>query len=218
MTRRGGRPVPAHYGSAAAELSACMTGAGLAHRPDLDVLTLSAPRRGLDQLMTRVLGLPIAPGGAVPDAGAWWCRPLSGAEVVVVCPHDRAGRLESALARDASRLAGGTVSDVSGSWVVLQLVGRRAGDVLCDLGVYGADGDPASTPPFAETLVGGHPVGWVLERQTGALALVEADAAAEVWQAIAVAGRPHGLSCAGLESVDRYLLVERAQRRTAPVP
>jgi hypothetical protein len=46
--------------------------------------------------------------------------------------------------------------------------------------------------------------------------LVDADAAAGVWQAIDDAGRPFGLSCVGGEAVSRFELLERRLDR-APV-
>lgn len=215
MTQRGGRPVPAHYGSAATELTVCVTGVGLADRSDLAVLSVAASHRGLDRLLARVLGHGIAPGGAVLEAGAWWCRSAAGSEVVVLCPHSRVGRLKAALRHDIGRLTSGTLTDLSESRFVLNLIGRRASAVLTDLGVYGPLGDPRQAPPFAEVRVRGHQVSWLLEEPTGALAIVDEDGAGEVWRAVELAGRPHGIHCVGLDSIDRYIVVERAKRRAA---
>jgi hypothetical protein len=56
MTKRGGRSVPAHYGSAATELSVCVTGVGLADRSDLAIASLTAPAHEIDEALTRFLG------------------------------------------------------------------------------------------------------------------------------------------------------------------
>ena len=81
--------------------------------------------------------------------------------------------------------------------------------------MYGPAGDPSETAPYTEVPIRGHRVCWLLEGPTCALASVDAENAGEVWQAIELAGRPHGISCVGLDSIDRYTMVERAKRRTA---
>lgn len=202
MTQRGGRPVPAHYGSAATELAVCVKGVGLADRSDLAVLSVAASHRGLDRLLGRVLGDGVAPGGAVLEAGAWWCRAAAGSEVVVVCPHSRVERLKAGLRHDVGRLTTGTLTDRSDSRFVLQVIGRRAGAVLADLGIYGPAGDPRAAAPFTET--GGS--AWLLEAPSCAFAIVDADGAAEAWRAIELAGRPYGIGCVGVEAIDRYLI------------
>jgi glycine cleavage system aminomethyltransferase T len=215
MTQRGGRAAPAHYGSAASELAVCVAGVGLADRSDLGVLSIAASHRGLDHLLARVVGHGISPSGAVLQAGAWWCRSASGDEVVVICPYARAARVEAALRHDVDRLTSGTLTDLSESRFVLNVLGRRAGAVLADLGVYGRGRDPRDASPFIEAPVGAHQISWLLETPTSALAIVDSGSAGEVWRAVEAAGRPYGMSCVGLDSIDRYLLAERTKRRTA---
>jgi glycine cleavage system aminomethyltransferase T len=215
MTHRGGQPVPAHYGSATTELTVCVTGVGLAHRSDLAVLSVAASPAALDRLLARIPGQSIAPSGAVLEAGAWWCRSGTAAEVVVLCPHARASRLKTVLRHDLGRLTNGTLTDYSESRFVLNIIGRRAGAVLAALGVYGPAGDAREAAPFTEVPVRGHQVAWLLEEPAGALAIVDAGSAAEVWQAVELAGRRHGIHCVGLESIDRYAMLERAKRSAA---
>jgi glycine cleavage system aminomethyltransferase T len=201
MTQRRGRPAPAHYGSVAAELAVCIARVGLAVRTDLAVLSVAASRRGLDLLVARVVGQPLAAGGAVLEAGTWWCR--SDDEVVVVCPWARAARLR----REVRRLTGGTLTDLSESRVVLGVVGRRAGAVLAELGVFGPERDPRAVSPFSSVAVAGRDTWWLLEGATSALAIVDAAGAADVWRALDAAGRPYGMGSVGLDSIDRYVLV-----------
>ena len=215
MTQRGGRAVPAHYGSATTELTVCLTGVGLADRSDLAVLSVAASERGLDRLLARVLGHGIAPGGAVLEAGAWWCRPAAGGEVLVLCPRLRSERLKAALRHDVGRLTNGTLFDLSDARFVLGVTGRRAAAVLAELGVLGPAGNPRDTTPFTEAPVGGHDVAWLLEQPTAALAIVDAAHAGEVWQAVELAGRAQNIHCVGLDALGRYVVVERLARRSA---
>lgn len=215
LTRRGGRPVPAHYGSPAGELAVCVAGVGLAERSDLAVISIAAGERGLDQLLVRVLGHEIAPGGAVLDGGVWWCRAASGIELLAICPGARAQSLKVMLHRDVGRLVGGTLTDLSDARLVLNVVGRRTAEVLAELGVYGPDANPRTTQPFTEVPVAGQPVSWLLEADTGAYAIVDASRSGEVWRAIEAAGRASGITCVGIEAVERYALTERGRRGNA---
>jgi hypothetical protein len=94
--------------------------------------------------------------------------------------------------------------------LVLSVLGRRTNAVLADLGVLGPAGDPRAVPPFSASYVDGHAVTWLLEGPTAALALADPAVAADVWRAIERTGQRHGISCVGLESVDRYRLLARA--------
>jgi sarcosine oxidase gamma subunit len=202
MTRRAGRPAPAHYGSAAGELAVCMAGVGLADRSDLAVLSIAASRRGLDHLLARVLGRGVAPGGAALEAGSWWCRSASADEVMVIHPYAVTPRL------NVHRFTGATLTDLSESRFVLNVIGRRTGAVLTDLGVK-------DTAPFVDAPIDGRRVSWLLETTTSAIGIVDGEDAGEVWLAVEAAGRPHGISCVGLDSVERYLLAQRAKRMAA---
>ncbi|MFL5847038.1 MAG: hypothetical protein ACJ762_20340 [Solirubrobacteraceae bacterium] len=199
MTHRGGRAVPADYGSAAGELAVCMRGVGLATRADLATLSLRGKARGLDQLLQRFLGHPVATGGAVLEAGAWWSRPFD-EEVLVVCRYDRAKRLRVALAQEVSRFTAATLIDQGEDRALLEIAGRHTGRVLATLGLGSA------TSPVIAALN----AVWILQSDTSALAIVPAVEAAGLWKTLDAAGHPHGISCVGIDALERYTLVERA--------
>lgn len=213
MTERDGRPVPAHYGSPAGELAVCVTGVGLALRSDLVNLSVTAAPRALAQLVKRTLDRQIAPGGAALEAGAWWCMSSDAHELVLISRSGAAARLVRALRHEVVRLPDAELTDHSEERVILCVVGRRAGRVLEGLGVFGPAGDPRGVPPFLPVSLDGRQVTWLLQAETAALAMVDAASAAATWRAIDDAGRPYGISCVGIESIDRYLLTERASHR-----
>jgi hypothetical protein len=213
MTQRGGRATPAHYGSAAGELAVLVSGVGLALRSDLTALSITANDRSLDHLLTRVLGLSLAPGGAAHEGDAWWCRSPSYPKVVVIHPFAQTERLMAMLSQQLRRLTAGTITGLPESWCVLSVAGRRASDVLSALGVYGENGDPGDGPPFAEMLVGGCRTAWLLQSLTTALVIVDMASAPDVWRALEASGRPVGISRVGIESIERFLLMERATSR-----
>jgi len=62
-------------------------------------------------------------------------------------------------------------------------------------------------------LIDGNAVTWLFESRTSALVLVDGVGAPAVWQAIAETGRTCGITCVGLDAIERYLLLERAERR-----
>jgi hypothetical protein len=210
MTERGGRAVPAHYGSMTAELAVCSSGVGLAYRADLAVLSVKASPRAIEQILRRMVGASVAPRGVVEEAGAWWCRADSADEVLVICQSAQAARLHVALERATGRFTGGIVADASAASFVLHVIGRRAGAVLADLGVYGTDRDPAGVAPFAEVELAGHRVRWLLAARDGALAVTDVEGAADVWRAVEAVGRGHQMGNVGLEAVDRYVMAGRS--------
>ncbi len=209
MTQRGGRAVPAHFGSAAGELSVCVRGVGLALRSDLGTVSVTGSARSLDQLLSRSLGHGIAVGGAALEAGAWWCRPRED-EILLICREDRGQRLVASLGREVARFTSATLSKHGEDQIVLEIVGGRTDRLLADLGVVG---DPRDASPVVEAPVAGCPATWVLQSDRGALAVVAATDAPAAWQCIDDLGRPHGISCIGIESLERYMLLERAAGR-----
>jgi hypothetical protein len=211
MSARDGRSVVAHYGSAAGELAVCVRGVGLALRSELATVSLSSTPRSLDVLTQRLLGQRLHAGGAVPEGGAWWCRDPSSDQLLMICHHRRAPRLLAEI----NRFAGGAAVDRSRELSILGIVGARATSVLKSLGVLGAHGNSREVTPFSSTPVHGQCVSWLLQTQTSALAVVGVEHAAAVWQAIDLAGRPDSIACVGVDSVERYVLLERGQRAAA---
>lgn len=212
MTQRDGWPVAAHYGSAAGELAVCVSGVGLAVRADLATFTIEAKPEAADRLLDRVLGHGLVPGGASLEAGAWWCRSAGAEELTVICPRSMAARLVRTLSHEITRIAHADMVDRWEDRVVLGVIGRKTIGVLEALEVFGAAGDPRRASPCTTTALAGHAVTWLLQADTAALAVVELDGAAAAWQALDDAGRPHGISCVGIEAIDRYCLTTRASR------
>jgi glycine cleavage system aminomethyltransferase T len=211
-----GRSVAVNYGSAAGELAVCVTGVGLVDRSALAKLILQSPPTQLDQLLTRSVGGSVAPGGALSAGGAWWCSATEG-QVFVLCEHETERGLRERLRTRALRHVALSISDCSDDWGAIELLGRKTGQVLQALGVYGESGDPRQTPPFTAHPLAGTRALWLLQSDRRALALVPSTLAGEVWLAIERIGCSFGLSCVGQEAADRYALLERAGRTSPAV-
>lgn len=207
----GPRHVATNYGSAAAELAACVGAVGLADRSELTKLTLTGPAEAIDQLTLRVAGERVAPGGALSTGGAWWCAADPG-RLVVICEPEVGGRLLEQLRRRVSRDPAVALRDRSGDWAGLAIVGRRASAVLGALGVYGPAGDPRACKPVTACAIGGSGALWLLESDHQALAVLPEHYAAAAWHEIEQAGRPFGLCPVGREAIQRYALVLRGRR------
>jgi glycine cleavage system aminomethyltransferase T len=200
-----GRSVAVNYGSAAGELAACVSAVGLADRSDLTKLVLEAPPDQMRRLMSRLAGGAVAPGGARLAAGAWWCG-VSSERVVVLCDRRQGDRLHDQLHAHAAQQPTLRVEDQTADWAAIEVVGRYAGAVLRELGVYGESGDPRQVPPL--TAHGG--ALWLLESDRKALALVAQPSAGTVWRAIERAGRRFGICAVGQDAITRYGLIRRA--------
>jgi glycine cleavage system aminomethyltransferase T len=211
FSTRAGTPVAVHFGSAAAELAVCVRTVGLVDRSELRSLVLEAPPAQLSALMTRLVGATVSPGGMISAGSAWWCGETPD-RVMVVCDPRMAARLVDSLHTVAARHV--AVHDLSDQLNAVGLLGRRTGEVLSALGVYGRSGDPRHAPPFGRGTVDGIPVAWLLQSDRRALALVPREKAGEAWLAIERAGRPFGISCVGHEAACRYALMERLRPAT----
>jgi glycine cleavage system aminomethyltransferase T len=205
---RGDCPVVAHYGSAAGELAACVSAVGLADCSDLTKLLLHGPAAHLRQLSSRLAGTELAPGGAVHSGGVWWCAETA-ERLIVLCDPRLGARLHAVLDARVTRRIAVTLEDHSSDWAALAVVGRRARDLLAQLGVYGATGDPRRVPPLTAHAMTGADVLWLLESDRKALALVPRASAASVWRTIDQAGQPFGVCAVGQEALTRYGLSRR---------
>jgi glycine cleavage system aminomethyltransferase T len=208
LVMHDGHPVVAHYGSAAGELAACVSAVGLADRSDLATLELRGPAGQLQLLTQRLTGSEVAPGGAVPSGGAWWCVE-SPERMLVICDGGRADRLRAVLHARVARRSAVTLADRSAEWAALAVVGRRACALLAELGVYGESGNPRHVPPFTAHAGTGAHVLWLLKSDDTALALTAAADAPTVWHAIERAGRRYGLCAVGQQALARYALLRR---------
>lgn len=215
LSVRGGVRAPVHYGSAAAELGVCVHAVGLADRGDLGVLRISGAPAAVRALAHALSGSELEPTGVAGSAGSWWCAEASGA-VLAICDAGRRGRLLGVMRAQARRLAGVEVRDVSADVSIIALVGPRTARVLATVGALGAGGDPRVAPPFAEVAIAGVEAHVLLQSDRRALVLVAPDKADRVWRALAAAGRDEGLSCVGLEAVERFAMLDRLRTPAAP--
>jgi glycine cleavage system aminomethyltransferase T len=213
FARRGGHETAIHYGSPAGELAVCVRAVGLVDRSDLTKLMVEAPAAQLRQLIHRLTGTTVAPGGALLAGGAWWCA-ATPQQLYVLCERPLGDRLQRSLQAQALRHV--EVSDRSQSLAAFGVLGRGTTDVLRALGALGECGDPRLVRPFSERVLAAGPARVLLESDRQALLLVAEDRAGELWLAIERAGRSFGLSCVGLEAARRYALIERARTPTAP--
>jgi glycine cleavage system aminomethyltransferase T len=204
--RHDGAAVVTSYGCPAGELAACVTAVGLADWSQLTKLQLDGPAVAVGELTARLTGAELAPGGAVMVGGAWWCSEAPGHTIVLGDPAC-ATRLRAALARETPRQPSVTVTDRSATWAALAVVGRRARDLLADLGVYGPSGDPRAVPPVRAHRCGGVEATWLLQSDDTAWAILPRTDAPAMWRAIERAGRPLALCAVGQDAVTRYALI-----------
>jgi glycine cleavage system aminomethyltransferase T len=206
-----GRRIALHYGSAAGELAACVSRVGLADRSELTKLALEGPQPTLQQVISSLTGGALASGGAIRTGPAWWCG-VSPERVLVLAEPGNGDRLHSRIRRLVAPHPALRIRDLSVRCSAIAIVGRHAGNVLAQLGVYGETGDPRSVAPVSLHRVGGADVTWLLQSDHRALAIMDHGDAPEVWHALHAAGRPFGICAVGEEAIVRYALLAR----TAP--
>ena len=210
---RDGHPVAVHYGSAAGELSVCVSAVGLVERSDLCKIEIETPDgRASMELSSRAARAELHPGGAVWADGAWWCGAAPD-RVLVLADRGTGRRLVERLRVHALHHLVRAVRDRSTDLAAIGLIGPGAREVLAAIGAYGPSGDPRLAAPFGSRPVAGVGASWLLESDRCAVAVVARDRAAEVWRAIELAGRSFGISCVGQEAAGRYALLERARGR-----
>ncbi len=212
FSHRGGSQVAIHYGSAAGELAVCVRAVGLVDRSAATKLVVEAPPAQLGHLMARVIGATVCPGGALLDAGAWWCRAAPD-RLVLLCEPEIGARLRTRLDTHAPHHVGASVCDRSGDLAAIGLLGPSTARVLRELGAFGPSGDPQSVSPFHRAMIGGIDVQWLLEADDRAVTLVPRLSAGVAWRAIQDAGRRFGISCVGQEAARRYALLGRGGQR-----
>jgi glycine cleavage system aminomethyltransferase T len=208
--------VVVNYGSAAGELAACVSAAGLADRSEMTKLELTASRATLDAVVSHATGGAVAPGGALLAGAAWWCG-LAAERLIVLSDPETGRRLHDRLQARTVQHPDLRLADRTAEWSAIEVVGRRAGEVLHALGVYGTHGDPRQTPPLTAGRAGEVPALWLLESDHRALAVVPRERACEAWRAIDHAGQRCGICCVGQDAVARYTLLERRLIRSTPV-
>jgi glycine cleavage system aminomethyltransferase T len=214
FARRGRRSLVVSFGSAAGELSACVSAVGMADFSQLIKLELSGLRWRLAELVCRMTGGRLASGGLLKAGGAWWCgaggRANLPPERVIVLGEGSAGeRLRELLVARVDRIPGVTVRDRSDEWAAIAIVGAAAPRVLDSLGVFGACGDPRAVAPFSLGSLAGGEAMWLLASDHHALAVMTCPDATGAWHAIEQVGRPHRICLVGQDAVARYTLLQR---------
>jgi glycine cleavage system aminomethyltransferase T len=212
LSASSGSGVAAHYGSSAGELAVCLRAVGIADRSDLGKLVVTGRPEAVADLVRRVAGVALLPAGVGTSAGAWWCA-AGPDRVLVLCEATRRARLFGVLRTTARPLGDVRVEDVTAALSVIAVLGRRASGVLSALGALGLHDDPRSAPPFARVRIAGEDVSVLLQSDRRALLVMARGSADRTWHAIEHAGRPYGISCVGLEAVERFWLVDRSARR-----
>lgn len=210
FANRDGTPVAINYGSAAGELAVCVRAVGLVDRSDLVKLAIDGPPAQLRDVMMRLTGGALSPGGARLTGGAWWCC-SSPDRVIALCEAPVGRRLHEQLR--SMHHVGLSAIDRSSELAAIALLGPATARLLRTLGAYGGSGDPRDVPPFHAGSVGGVEVQWLLESERHALALVRRHLGGQLWRTIERSGRHLGLSCVGLEAAGRYALLERNGRK-----
>jgi glycine cleavage system aminomethyltransferase T len=206
---RDGHPVVTSYGSAAGELAACVRAVGLADCSQLTKLLVEGPPAQVRELTFQLTGNWLAPGGAASTAAAWWCAESTG-RTFILCEPRYDNRVRAAIAAQAARRPGVTVTDHTAGWATLAVVGRRTSEVLARLGVYGDSGDPREVPPVTRHCSDGGAATWLLQSDDEAWAVLPGADAPALWRAIERTGQPWGLCAVGQEALARYELMRRS--------
>jgi glycine cleavage system aminomethyltransferase T len=223
---RGGIRVAISYGSAAGELAACVTRAGIADSSQLTKLELTGPPAAIAELVRRATGSGLAPGGVINTGQAWWCGAdgcasggvergfeLCGPQperVIVLCEPQLDARTRSRLSARIAALPAVELRDRSLEWSAITVLGAATAGVLDSLGVFGPCGDPRHVPPFTSGRLAGVDALWLLASEHRAIALTSSADADIAWHEIERAGRPLQMCCVGQEAVSRYSLLQRA--------
>jgi glycine cleavage system aminomethyltransferase T len=206
-----GSTVALSYGSAAGELAACVSGVGIASRSEMTKLELRAPRHNLERVLEALLDRPLLPRGIVMSGAGGWFR-IDEGRLVALCDREHGERLRGRLEFWTMRDSALTLHDRTDEWGAIAVVGRRAEEVLRDLGVYGPGGDPRSVPPI--TRAADDPgTAWLLCGEDYALALMPAASAPASWRRITASGRRWRICAVGHDALLRYRVLERPGSR-----
>ncbi|HTX11787.1 MAG TPA: hypothetical protein VME22_24410 [Solirubrobacteraceae bacterium] len=216
MTKRGGMSVPAHFGSAAGELSACVRGVGIANRCDLGKLVVAGAERSIRALARHHVSVELAPGGVAATREGWWCADRADRLLVLVAAEARA-RLHATLMQDV-RGRDMTVFDASQKLASLAIAGRGMHHLLALLRIVPPMGNLRSVAPYSAVDLGGLRVNLLLESDHRALLITDVAHADEVWQAAETVGRPLGLSLVGIDALERFAVFETMQLRRTVAP
>ena len=213
FSSRNGHPVAIHYGSAAGELSVCVSAVGLVDRSDLFKLEIQTPgdRTSAElscawpapSYIPAARSGPTAHGGVGPPPVGSWCS-LTAAPVA-------GWSSDCGSTRCITRCAASTIARPSlpgsGCWPRSPGGARRGGRVRpVRRSATGGAVRLAARSPASASRGCWSPIAARSPWST-------ASRAADVWRAIELAGRPFGISCVGQEAAGRYAPA-RARART----
>ena len=206
-----GATVALSYGSAAGELAGCLNGVGIAARPELTMLELTAPATTLERMLDALLNQPLMPRGILMSPTVGWFR-IDDRRLVALCDPVHASRLRGRLEFWTMREPSLAVRDRTDDWSAIAVLGRHTGEVLRELGVYGLSGDCRTVPPITRTEDDPGTV-WLQCGADYAVALTASASAAGLWRRIATAGRSWRMCAVGHEALVRYRTLGRAGSR-----
>ncbi len=201
-----------HYGSAAGELSACLSGVGIVDRSDLIPTRATARPDTIDDLAGRLTGGPLRVGGTTRLAETWCCRPSAGV-LLLLSPASAVTRVGRVLRAGRVHHVGIVLDDGPDDSALLGVVGRATPALLTQLGVYDTATGPRAARPCSTTPLNGVESTWLLESDASAVAHVPRADASSARATIEAAGLPLGIARVGQEAFDRFRLVERRRTR-----
>jgi hypothetical protein len=211
MVTRDGHDVAGHFGSATAELAACLSSAGVAVRSDLDVLELTARAEFLQEALSDpVGGVPLTAGWAV-DTGSAWCAMVEDDRALVAGGPREIARWQE-LADEHTLQAGHSVGSAarSGATTAMTLVGPVLGPLLMRAGL------PTDVPVggVRESHFAGGETVLLRQRPERCLLFVARELAEDAWGALLTAGHPLDVALVGIEALER--LDAAGRREPAP--
>jgi glycine cleavage system aminomethyltransferase T len=182
MTKRHGRCVAAHFGSATSEAAVCLSTVGIADRFDRTTLEL----RGAPDDVELALG-----GLATLRARTWWARRTSRSAIVRCERNDTATCLSGLVA-----LEGIVAVDVSDRYAAIAVIGPRAEELLaaCDVEAHG-------TPAIV-----------LREAEAAFEVLVPALDGPGQWERLLEVGAPFRVACVGLDALEHLAASRRLDR------
>jgi glycine cleavage system aminomethyltransferase T len=212
MVHRDGHEVAGNYGSAAAELSACLSSAGVAIRSDLDVLELTAKPEWLqDALSDAVGGVPLTSGWAVNTGRAWCAMVTDERALVVGGPREIA--TWQRLAKGRAIRAGHSIGSAerTAETTAMTLVGPELLPLLMRAGL------PTDVPVggVSEARFAGGDTVLLRQRAERCLLFVSRELAEDAWGALLTAGHPLDVALVGIEALERLDAAGRREPATA---
>jgi glycine cleavage system aminomethyltransferase T len=182
ITKRHGRSVAAHFGSATSEAAVCLSTVGIADRFDRTTLELRGAPDDVELAMSRLALLPIRTS---------WSR-LKSRSAIVRCEHGDTAKCLEAL----NPVEGTAALDLSDRYTAIGLIGPRAEELLasCNFQTQG-------TPPIV-----------LRESNTAFEVLVPATEGPALWDRLLELGAPLRIACVGLDAIEHLAASHRLDR------